>query len=149
MKNSNWDLDFRTGLKGESEVADMLHLDTVEVKTDRRWKDTGNLYIETKCYNVTEGRMIDSGLMTTIATHWAFMLENAALIVSTYELKLAVSLFGKPIKCEIPPNPSSGYLITPMEILESIRQNTLARERAVDEFENHNSEIGDTFENNF
>ena len=148
MKDSKWDLDFRVGLEGESKVADLLHLDTVEVKTDRRWKDTGNLYVETKCYNVTEGRMIDSGLIVTQATHWAFMLESAALIVPTYELELAVSRFGKPIKSDMPPNPSSGYLITPMEILESIRQNTLARERAVDEFENHNSEIGDTFENN-
>jgi hypothetical protein len=39
MKDSNWDLDYRAGLEGESKVADLLHLDTVEVKTDKKWVD--------------------------------------------------------------------------------------------------------------
>ena len=50
MKDSNWDLDLRAGLSGESKVADLLSLDTVEVKTDRRWWETGNVYIETECW---------------------------------------------------------------------------------------------------
>ena len=50
MKDSNWDLDFRAGLAGESKVADLLSLDTLEVKTDRRWHQTGNIYIETECW---------------------------------------------------------------------------------------------------
>ncbi len=46
MKNSNWDLDLRDGELGESKLADLLRMDTVEVKTDRRWIETGNLFIK-------------------------------------------------------------------------------------------------------
>ena len=42
MKNSGWDIDFDFGVKGENMVANTLKY--VEVKTDRRWKETGNIY---------------------------------------------------------------------------------------------------------
>lgn len=120
MKNSDWDLDLRAGEEGESKIADLLSLDTVEVKTDRRWQETGNLYIETDCY-YKMGQWKPSGISVSKATHWAFILEGMALIVPIWKLKEAVYSIGKPTHCNIQPNPSKGYLITPSQIVDYIK----------------------------
>jgi hypothetical protein len=134
MKDSNWDLDLRDGMLGESKLADLLRLDTVEVKTDRRWKDTGNLYIETECFYQASQSWEPSGIRVTKATHWAFVLEDSVLIIPTHRLKEVVWESNRPITCNIPPNPSRGYLVTPGALLEHVR---LARAREIAEFEEH------------
>ena len=121
MKNSDWDLDLRAGEEGESKIADLLSLDTVEVKTDKRWKDTGNLYIETECYYVSDSGRKPSGISVSKATHWAFILEDMALIVPLSKLKEAIYDIGRPTMCLIEPNPSKGYLITPTQIIDYIK----------------------------
>jgi hypothetical protein len=122
VKDSNWDLDLRAGETGESRVADLLSLDTVEVKTDRRWYETGNIYIETECFYQESQSWEPSGIRVSKATHWAFVLEDSVLIVPLHRLKEAVWEIGKPITCDIPPNPSRGYLVTPAQILGHIKQ---------------------------
>jgi hypothetical protein len=131
MKDSNWDLDYRAGLEGESKVADLLHIDTVEVKTDKRWVETGNLYIETECYYQNEDAWKPSGIRVSQATHWGFVLEDSILIVPLHRLKEIVWESGRPITCNIPPNPSRGYLITPGALMEHVRT---ARTREIQEF---------------
>jgi hypothetical protein len=131
MKDSNWDLDYRAGLEGESKVADLLHIDTVEVKTDKRWVETGNLYIETECYYKNEDAWKPSGIRVSQATHWGFVLEDSVLIVPLHRLKEIVWESGRPITCNIPPNPSRGYLITPGALMEHVRT---ARAREIQEF---------------
>ena len=131
MKDSNWDLDYRAGLEGESRVADLLHIDTVEVKTDKRWVETGNLYIETECYYQNEDVWKPSGIRVSQATHWGFVLEDSVLIVPLHRLKEIVWESGRPITCNIPPNPSRGYLITPGALMEHVRT---ARTREIQEF---------------
>lgn len=130
-KNSNWDLDYRDGLAGESKVRDLLSLETVEVKTDRRWKETGNIYIETECYYVNDDEVQWSGLSVTKATHWAFVLEESVLIVPTDKLKAMVYEFGSYITCDIEPNTSRGYLLKPTHMLEYLRHVSAREEQAV------------------
>ncbi len=122
MKDSNWDLDLRAGLAGESKVADLLSLDTLEVKTDRRWIETGNIYIETECWYQNSQSWEPSGIRATKATHWAYVLEDTVIIVPTWRLKEAIWENARAITCNIPPNPSRGYLITPGALLEYVRQ---------------------------
>jgi len=51
-KLSDFDLDLAVGQEGEALVEQLLTGGTtVEVKTDLKWKDTGNLYIETVCWS--------------------------------------------------------------------------------------------------
>jgi hypothetical protein len=46
IKNSDFDLDYRNGVQGENLVNTLLTGGkTVEVKTDFKWINTGNLYI--------------------------------------------------------------------------------------------------------
>jgi hypothetical protein len=136
MKDSNWDVDYRDGLIGESKIIELLSLDTVEVKTDRRWNETNNVYIETECFYQEPQEWQPSGIRVSKATHWAFVLEDSVFIVPLHRLKEAVWEIGRPMTCNIPPNPSRGYLITPAQILEHVRQ---AREIEISEH-NQNEE---------
>ena len=133
MKNSNWDLDLRAGEVGEMKLADLLSMDTIEVKTDRRWHETGNLYIETECFQQSTRTWEDSGISVSKATHWAFVLEDGVIILPTFRLKDAIVSYGKTITCEIPPNFSRGFLVTPIELLESIRQAKVLENKDMDE----------------
>jgi hypothetical protein len=137
MKDSNWDLDYRDGLLGESKIADLLHLDTVEVKTDRRWLQTGNIYIETECFYQTDNEWKPSGIRVSQASHWGFVLEDTILIVPMYRLKEIIWEHGKPITCNIPPNPTRGYLITPGALMEFVRAQRNFEIEAHDEYETH------------
>jgi hypothetical protein len=109
---SDWDLDLRYGQDGEESVRRLLTIDTVEVKRDRRWKETGNLYIETSCYYVNEGEFKPSGVSVSKATHFAFIIEDLTILVSRSDLVNTVKEYGRNISCNIEPNVSFGYLIT-------------------------------------
>ena len=115
---SDWDLDFKFGVEGENLVANLLSVDTVEVKRDKRWKDTGNLYIETDCWYNRSNTWAESGLSVSKASHWAFVLEDLVLFVKIEDLKAVVKLKGRPIECKIEPNPSKGYLIKVSNIMD-------------------------------
>jgi len=121
---SDFDLDFRFGQQGEQSVANMLSIETVEVKTDRRWKDTGNVYIETYFYSTAKEDWVHSGINITKATHWAFKLEDAVLLVETPKLISAIREYGVPISTPIQPNPSKGFLIKPENILRYIKESS-------------------------
>ena len=114
---SDFDIDLRKGQIGEGTVAHLVGIETIEVKTDFRWKETGNLYIETECWKNKTGQWEHSGINVTKASHWAFNLEGVVLIVTTPDLKDVVWQYGSPIVCNIQPNPSRGFLIKPADIL--------------------------------
>jgi hypothetical protein len=121
VKRSDFDLDLRYGQAGESYIKSLLNIETIEVKRDKRWKNTGNLYIETWCWSDNNSEWYPSGLQATKATHWAFVLESMALIVTTEQLKHTVEKYGHPIECSIPPNYSKGYLIKVTDLLQVAR----------------------------
>lgn len=122
-KNSSFDLDFSFGRKGETLVEELLTGGyTVEVKRDRKWAMTNNLYIETRCYYVKSKQWEASGLAVTEADYWAFVLENSVLLTPTNVLRFATAEYGRPITCDIPPNQSSGYLITVDDLMLATRK---------------------------
>ena len=120
--NSDFDLDFSFGHEGEMLVEQLMTQGkTVEVKRDRKWKHTNNLYVEVKCwYNKTQSWEL-SGLSVSKADYWAFVLEAGVMFVPTKDVKHAIMNFGRPITCEIEPNRSSGYLITVEDLLTSMK----------------------------
>lgn len=120
---SDFDLDLSFGEEGESLVKEILTGgQTIEVKRDRKWKDTRNVYIETQCLFTANNLWGNSGLTVTKAKYWAFVLEDAILIVPTDALKYAIKEFGMETMCKIEPNYSKGYLVTVPEILKSIKE---------------------------
>ena len=125
MKNSDFDLDFADGYAGEQLVRQLLTGGlTVEVKTDRRWHETGNVYIETDCWYNNSQSWEKSGLSVSKAAYWAFVLEGMSVMVPTYDLRQIVLQHGREISCVIPPNHSKGYLIRIEHILSYMAQKT-------------------------
>lgn len=120
---SSFDLDLSYGQEGETLVQDLLTQGKrVEVKRDRKWKDTGNVYVETECYFMKLKDWAPSGLSVTEAEYWAFVLEDSVFMVPTDVLRYAIKEFGLEITCDIPPNKSRGYLLTVRELLKSVKE---------------------------
>lgn len=123
IKNSSFDLDFSYGKGGENLVEQLLTYGrTVEVKRDRKWWSTNNVYIEVECWYLSSQSWEPSGLSVSKADYWAFVLEKGVVMVPKDHLEYAVKKFGREITCEIPPNRSKGFLITVEDLLTAMRE---------------------------
>lgn len=68
-----WDLE--VGQLAERWLGEILSGNTIEVKRDFRASQTGNVFVEFFC------RGKPSGLATTKATHWAFILDDETVVL--------------------------------------------------------------------
>jgi len=68
-----WDLE--VGQIAERWLGDILSGNTIEVKRDFVASRTGNVFVEFSC------RDKPSGLATTLATHWAFVLDDETVVL--------------------------------------------------------------------
>lgn len=122
VNRSDWDLDLTYGQGGETLAAEVLTRGkTVEVKRDRKWKKTGNVYVETACWSWREECWYESGITTSKAAYYTFVLGEALLSVPTEMLRACVAKYGTPRECKIPPNPSKGYTVTPQHIFDIVQ----------------------------
>jgi len=116
---SNWDLDLRFGQQGEIYVNQLLTspIETVEVKRDRRWIDTGNIYIEVECWSDELGSWRPAGISKNGPTHWAFVLENMVVIVPTDTVRKAITIYGIRREMNRPEFSTRGFTITIDQLL--------------------------------
>ena len=119
VKLSDWDIDLRYGQQGEIYVNNLLAspIETVECKRDRRWRETGNLFIETHCYSSQVGTWYESGISITRATHWAFILDDNVLIFPTSKIKAALLPWGHQISMTRDEYSTKGYLLPIMKLV--------------------------------
>jgi hypothetical protein len=80
MKNvgktqKNFDIDIEYGRQGENYLLDILETKRIEVKTDRIAHITGNVAVEYRY----KGR--PSGIATTEADYWSFLLYDMTTII--------------------------------------------------------------------
>ena len=73
--NSDFRYDLRRGQDAEKWLGGILEADDIEVKRDFKAKKTKRLFIEYRC------RGKDSGIMTSEADYWAFVLEGGLVIM--------------------------------------------------------------------
>lgn len=120
---SDFDLDLTFGQEGESLVKELLTGgQTIEVKRDRKWVSTGNVYVETECFFNRTNSWGPSGINVTKANYWAFVLEEGIFIMPTNAVKYAVEEFGRYTECNIQPNPSKGILLTVTELARALKE---------------------------
>lgn len=79
-KNSTFAKSLEFGEHFEKLLEEILNKLPIEVKTDKKYQDTGNLYIETK------SRGKQSGINTTSAVYWAFNLWREDFELPTFLL---------------------------------------------------------------
>ena len=122
-KLSDFDLDLSFGQEGESLVQELLTGGKkVEVKRDRKWHKTGNIYIETECWSNESKSWKHSGLMVTEADYWAFVLETGVVMVPTKCVAWTVQKYGHHIECAIEPNYSRGFLIKVKDLFYVLKE---------------------------
>lgn len=107
---SDFDLDLREGQVAEGFVE--MCLRTLEVKRDREWMRTGNLYIEETSRN--SGVWSPSGIARTRAGHWAFVIgpsECPAAVIMPTTIIGEARKSARPVECGMEPNPTRGRLV--------------------------------------
>jgi len=92
-----WDIDLGFGQQGEIIVLDIIQSIAngsirCEVKRDRQFQKTGRLYVEQEQNARNRGVWKPSGLSTSTATVWAFLVNDGQglIVVDTPWLKRAV-----------------------------------------------------------
>jgi len=111
---SDWDLDFRDGTEGENLVKEVI--ETSEVKTDFKWVDTLNLFVEFECFYRKYNDYRPSGINVSKAKYWSFVLKNGdeqplILSVPTDLLIEVLQIYGTDKECVISQNPSRAKII--------------------------------------
>lgn len=125
-----FDIDHEVGKQGELFVSDLiaaLKSERVEVKTDLKAQKTGNIYVEFECKR--RGTYVPSGISTTEAAVWVFVLDmgNLAVAISTHflrEIGRAAYKAGKVRECLRGSHPTRGVVIPVAELLSN---GTMAR----------------------
>ncbi len=118
----NYNSDFRYDLEygvveGETWFHNLLSNSKIEVKSDRKTEETGNVYIE------YESRGKPSGIRTTQAEFWVYKIsENQAIVISTNELKRKLNVLVKAGKARMgvrggDNNTSLGILVKVKELV--------------------------------
>lgn len=89
----DFDIDVAVGAQAELFVAKIMDSlgarSSVEVKYDAQYVKTGNVYVEYKC--LRKGKWTPSGIATTKAAFWAFVLgmDTFCFVIATDTLKEA------------------------------------------------------------
>lgn len=84
--SSSFTYDLHLGEQAEDWAKELFGNAKVEVKTDTKAQQTGNMFIE------VYSRNIPSGISTTTADYWVYRIEGkgTAIIISTKRLKQIV-----------------------------------------------------------
>lgn len=117
-REPKWDIDKLRGDEGEQLVRQMrsaVLAGTCEVKTDTRALDTGNVYIEYQCKTAIGWQ--PSGIATTKASSWAFVLGRTVVWMPTWALKNVARAHGRKQECAHGSHPTKGVLIPVADLL--------------------------------
>lgn len=112
----DFDLDLAYGEAAEAHVWGLLNMPQcrVEVKADRRYVDTGNVFVEVAQLPRGATEYKRSGIYVTQANYWAFSIGPAVSIIPTSVIRAVVSnQDGPPIDGGLSgDNPTKGYPIS-------------------------------------
>lgn len=129
----DFDIDYAVGRQGELYVADIADAisagdGSIEVKTDERALQTKRIYVEYECLRF--GKWEPSGIKTTRATFWAFVIGSDTVIITpTNRLKALARVYSRHEffrkSCQRGSHPTHGIVI-PLEniLLKLFEDNT-------------------------
>lgn len=128
-RQPDWDLDRLRGEEAEQMVKATrcaLLVGECEVKRDDQAATTGNVYVEYAC-QTSEGWK-PSGIASTKATTWAFVLGHGCTIVCmpVWLLKIVARENGTTRECKVGSHPTKGVLL-PVDKLVGLSLAALGR----------------------
>lgn len=118
-----FDIDYERGSQGEMftrSIIDAMARDRVEVKQDGRIRETGNVYLEYEC--LRRGKYVPSGLATSEAECWVFVIEGGDVLIAIpteklKELGRAAFKAGNVRECVVGSHPTKGVVVTVADLL--------------------------------
>ena len=112
--NSDFKFDLEIGQLGEKTLASILEGNKIEVKTDIKTRTTGNVFVE----YMSRGK--PSGIGTTKAQWYAFIVEDRIVILPTEKLKLIARKYFNTKRDVLggDSNSSKGILVPFKELIE-------------------------------
>lgn len=125
----NFDIDLALGQQGELYVVDIIDSlvmanGRIEIKTDERSLDTGNLYVEYECRKF--GGWQKSGIAVSAAEFWAFVIGgDTVLVAPAWRVKEAVRRLYKTgayyrKECVRGSHPTRGVIIPLRRVFEEL-----------------------------
>ena len=118
--NPHFDLCLKFGEKYENELQEILESKEIELKTDAKCHETGNVFVE------FESRGKPSGIENTTAKFWVFCLhsdkfkEQTFVFIPTRRLKKLINTYHYVVKKGGDNWTSKGYLIPKEDLLTLI-----------------------------
>lgn len=121
MAQQLWSRDFdianAVGTQGELLVGDLrrsLRDGAVEVKTDTRFVETGNIYVETACQYPSRGWQPSGIANPDTCSTWVYVLRDTgvAVVFDRDVLRgLAQSQLARPSRCQVDHHSTQGVLL--------------------------------------
>ena len=122
-RRPDWDIDRARGEEAEQLVRQMrtaLAVGSCEVKRDDKAARTGNVYVEREC--LTARGWMPSGIQSTKATNWVFVLYDMRVIVwMPVWLLRNIAAAGRPAECRVGSHPTRGVVIPVDRLLSQAR----------------------------
>jgi hypothetical protein len=114
-----WDIDRRYGEHGEKIVSRILDLDAAQIEVKRKRKSDDKFYVEIAQDPGATGSYKPSGINTTRASHWAFVIgeTGAVVLIPTPLLRAACHISGAHVAETDGTNPTQGCLLSLAEIV--------------------------------
>ena len=132
----SFDIDLEVGRQGELYVVDVAQMladgtGRVEVKVDEQAARTGNVYVEYQCLRGGEWR--PSGIATTSAHLWAFVIAGRVMVVAPTECVRSVARSHFPSRrkqMDRGSHPTRGLVIPTQTFIHEVIQATTERAAA-------------------
>jgi len=123
----DFDIDYRRGQVGETLVGTFLEAvsgSTIEVKTDYRAHETGNLYVETN-QKLPDGRWVKSGISISKANFYCFAGPKGEgfLTIPTAALKKVMSEAGRFVhmdRASVSSRDTIGFLVRVQDVVNAV-----------------------------
>lgn len=145
MKHTKeYDIDFKKdlkfGLKWENELKKILSDKKIEVKTDKKWTKTGNIAVE------IESRNKPSGLSTTKADYWAFILwqtkqKPTIILIPIDRLQTITGYYQRKKKVVMGGDANTSKLVLiPLDVLNDYKTQIEIQEMVNEEYSEKNNQ---------
>jgi hypothetical protein len=122
---TNFDRKYEQGQIAEKQLDDMFGGKVaIEIKSDQKWIDTGNLFVEVSCYKASKGGWVPSGIYEPnleVDLFW-YEFSGIHLVAPPSAWVYAVETQGVIVSGGDESNPSKGALLNFMHLAVAFRE---------------------------
>jgi len=122
---TNFDRKYKQGEIAEKQLDAIFHGEvTIELKSDQKWINTGNLFVEVSCYKASKGGWVPSGIYEPDMEVDLFWYEFSGIHLAAPPecWRYAVETQGVAVPGGDESNPSRGVLLHTINLFTAFRE---------------------------